>query len=47
MATVLGLFGVWFPNLFKNEIAPKLIYSFIVVAIGTAVATGVLQYLPK
>jgi uncharacterized membrane protein YwzB len=46
LAMVFGLVGVWFPEFFKNDIGPKLIWSFVVLAVGVAVATGVLNYLP-
>lgn len=47
LSTILGLVGVWFPQFFKGDIGCKLIGTFAVIAVGTAVATGVFQYLGK
>lgn len=44
---VLGLTGVWFPNLFKGDIGWKLIGTFVVISVTIAVATGIFQYLSK
>jgi NhaP-type Na+/H+ or K+/H+ antiporter len=46
LGMVFGLVGVWFPQFFKSDVGPKLIWSFVVIAVGVAVATGVLNYLP-
>ena len=43
---LMGLVGVWFPEFFKNDIGPKLVWSFVVVAVTVIIATGILTYLP-
>lgn len=47
LATLLGLVGVWFPELFKNDVGWKLVWTFVVIIVGVGTATGLLQYFQK
>jgi asparagine N-glycosylation enzyme membrane subunit Stt3 len=43
---LLGLVGVWFPEFFKNDVGPKMVWSFVVIGVTVAIATGIMTYLP-
>lgn len=45
IGTLMALGGVWFPEWFKTETAHKLIWSFVVIAVSSLIATGTLQYI--
>lgn len=45
-ATCIGLLGVWFPKFWEQDIAQKLFFTFIVLAIGVGIAAMVLKFLP-
>lgn len=47
ISAILAIMGVWFPKLFEGEVAAKLIWTFVIVAIAAAVGTGVYQYIPR
>lgn len=45
LGMLLGLIGIWFPHLFKNDVGWKLFGTFVVLIVGTGVATGLLKFL--
>lgn len=44
---LLGLAGVWFPEFFKHDVGPKLVWSFVVLAITVGIGSAILTYVPK
>jgi hypothetical protein len=45
IATFIGILGVWVPDFWKTDIGPKLFFTFVVLAVGISLSTGVLKFL--
>lgn len=44
LGTLLGVLGVWFPEFWGSDVGKKLVWTFIVLAVGVTIACGVLKY---
>lgn len=42
---VLGLIGVWIKNFWSNDIAPKLIFTDVILAVTSIIVAAIMEFL--